>query len=221
MAKSSKGVQICVVKSGATGTALAATAVTKANPAVVTVADVTGLVNGSLIKFAADSTGLETLDGKTFVIDNIDGTLNTFEVVGADTTADTGTFTAGTDFTVYGAAACQTLCFSEFSFNREEPSTIATGTYCKPQDSIASAATSAGTVSFAGYIDKSDAGYKMLIDAVEGDTTPEFDLKITFPENGYIIVPITFDSINWDIPLDGALGFSGTGTMKANPRHLF
>ena len=218
-ASSSKGVSICIIKDGATGTSMAATAATKASPAVVSVADTSTLADGDLVTFAADSTGLESLDGKTFPIKLVTGGTTDFEVVGTDTTNDAGTFAAGTDMTLFVKGDMQCMCFSEFSFNKEQPDQISTGTYCNPQDSIASAATSAGTVSFGGYIDTADPGYKMLLDLEAG--TSSVIVRITFPDNGYILVPISVDSITWDVPLEGALGFSGTGTMKENPRHLF
>ena len=218
-AKSSAGVTICVGKPRATGTTIAATAATKAKPAVLTVADVTGLKEGQLITLAADSTGLSEIDGKTFVIQNIDGTAQTFELAGSDTTGSAGTFTAGTAATYLADADMQCLCLSEFSFSPETPDTIAAGTYCNPQDSIASAATAAGTFSFAGFIDKTDLGYQFLLDEVGKQNTIMF--RIAFPNNGWIIVPGTLDTISWDVPLEGALGFSGSGTLKAAPRHVF
>ena len=219
MARSSKGVAICFVKSSATGTAETITALSKAKPPVATIGDTTGLKDGDLIKFAANSTGFTSLDGKTFPIKIVTPGTTDFQIVGADTTNETGTFTAGTAPTVTGSTDCQAMCFSEFSFNKEDPQQISTGTYCNPQDAISSAATSAGTVSFAGYIDVTDAGYQELLDLEVSGATVQ--VKISFPGNGYILVPITIDSITWDIPLDGALAFSGTGTMKENPRHLF
>ena len=216
MSSSSKGVSICVVKPGATGTTLAATAATKAKPAVITVAATTGLADGDVITLAADSTGLESIDGKTWVV-KVDANGTDFELVGSDTTNDVGTFSAGGSMTAYSKTDMECMCFSEFSFNREEPSVIATGTYCNPNDAIASAAVAAGSVSFAGYIDITDASYKLLLESEGKDMI----FRITFPNNGYIIVPVTIDSITWEIPLDGALSYSGTGTMKTNPRHLF
>jgi hypothetical protein len=220
-ASASSGVKICATKPGVTGTALAPTAASKAKPAVITVADTTGMFDGQLIKLAADSTGLSTLDGKTFVVEfatgDVPGTATTFKLIGSDSTGDTGTFTAGAAMTTWAKADMQCLCFSEFSFSPETPSQISTGTYCNPQDAIASAATAAGSVSFGGYIDIKDAGYAFLLDNMGKD----MDFIISFPNNGYITVPITLDTVSFDIPLDGALGFNGTGTLKASPRHVW
>jgi hypothetical protein len=141
-ASASSGVKICATKPGVTGTAMAATAASKAAPAVITVADTTGMYDGQLIKLAADSTGLSTLDGKTFVVEfaagDVPGTATTFKLLGSDSTADTGVFAAGADMTAWGKADMQCLCFSEFSFNPETPNQISTATYCNPQDAIAS-----------------------------------------------------------------------------------
>lgn len=218
-AKSSKGVSICITKGSATGTAMAATAATKAKPAVITVADVTGLEPGNLIKFAADSTGLESLDGKEFVIANIDDTANTFEVVGSDTTNDTGTFAAGDDMTLYLKDDMVCLCLSTLGFNPESPDSIGVGTFCDPSASLPSAVVSAGTLSYGGYVDIAAPDYQELLLA-EADAAERM-WRITLPENGYIIFPATIGSLTWQIPLEGAVAYEGQATLGSRPRHLF
>jgi hypothetical protein len=219
-AKSSKGITIEMTKGGATTTKLTATAATKAAPCVVSVADVTGLVEGQLVKLTSSATGLSEVDGKTFVIGSIDTTANTFTLVGSDTTASTGTFAAGTDgFEVYGTAAVVGLCLSSIGFNPESPQTISVGTYCSPSASIPGAATGAGSVDMAGYVDVTSADYKELL-AAEADGKQRI-VKIKLPDNGYITFPVVFSAMNWDLPLEGAVSWSASGTLGARAIHLF
>jgi hypothetical protein len=38
---------------------------------------------------------------------------------------------------------------------------------------------------------------------------------------GNIVLPFVVSSIIWDIPLDGAMAYSGTGTLTSNAVHNF
>jgi len=219
-AKSSKGIMIEMSKGGATTTKLTATAATKAAPCVITVADVTGLVEGQLVTLTSDATAFSEIDGKTFVIGKVDTTANTFELVGSDTTAAPGTFTGGTDgFEVYGTTAIVGLCLSSIGFNPESPQTVSVGTFCNPSASIPGAATGAGTVDMAGYVDTTADDYKELL-AAEADGKERI-VKIKLPDNGYIIFPVTFSAMNWDLPLEGAVSWSASGTLGSRAIHLF
>ena len=79
-ATSTKGVIIKMSRGDATPLSLTPTDVTKAKPAVVTVADTTGLVEGDLVKVPIAGTGLESIDDEMFPAMNITGT--TFEFDG-------------------------------------------------------------------------------------------------------------------------------------------
>ena len=217
-ASNSKGIEVLIATSAATGTSLTFTGVTKAAPAVVSVADVTALVEGEVIMLAADTTGMASLDGKYFVITNIDGTAKTFELAGTDTTADDA-FTAGTDAKVYLNTALQRLCLSSLTYNASEPEQIATGTFCDPQASISSIAGDAGTVEMTGFIDINDAGYKFIIDACKKETIAFMKEKL--PNNGWIVSNIKFSNTNWSTPLDGALGFTTTANLQTKPEHVW
>lgn len=217
-ASNSKNVRIYMTRSGATGVSMAATGASKADPAVITVADSTGILEGDIISFGSDSTGLPELDGKTLIVGEvIDGT--TFEVLGVDTTNSTGNFAAGSDFTVYSQADIFLACLSVLTFNPATPDTVSAGTFCDPSASVPNQVTAAGTVDIGGYIDVDDADYQQML--MLDDTGETVYVKIELPGNGYIVFSGIISGLNYDIPLDGALAWNATLTLSSKPRHVF
>ena len=216
-AKSTKGTKICIVKDGATGvTLVAATAVSKAAPTEITVANT--LKAGDLVYLAADSTGLSEIDGKWWVVGPAP-TATKFTLLGADTTGSTGTFTAGTAIKAYSDADMQCICLSGITFNRDTPDTISTATFCDTTSSIPGSSTSAGSVDFTGYVNIADADYKELLKLETSGADTAW--RVMLPGNGYIVFDAIVNQISIDIPLEGAVAYSGSATLKSAARHLF
>jgi hypothetical protein len=217
-AVSTKGLSVYLHKGGVAATELIPTAITKAKPAVVTVAAATGLTKGDVVKL--DTTGFKELDGKTFVIGTVDTTANTFELIGADTTASTGVLGANPKAHVYKAADQIKLCLSSIDFSTEQGGSVGVGTFCDPSASIATPPATAGSVTMAGYIDKADLGYGELLKAVEDGASRM--LQIVLPQDqGYIVAPLALSSLGWTTPLEGAIGFTASGSLSSKPVHLF
>lgn len=217
-AVSTKGLSVYLHKGGVAATELIPTAITKAKPAVVTVAAATGLTKGDVVKL--DTTGFKELDGKTFVIGTVDTTANTFELIGADTTASTGVLGANPKAHVYKAADQIKLCLSSIDFSTEQGGSVGVGTFCDPSASIATPPATAGSVTMAGYIDKADLGYGELLKAVEDGASRM--LQIVLPQDqGYIVAPLSLSSLGWTTPLEGAIGFTASGSLSSKPVHLF
>lgn len=218
-AKSSKGVKICIVKDGVTGTPVTTvTAVSKAAPAVLTVTGGTAKP-GDIIFLPAAATGFSEIDGKYWVAGPAT-TATSIDLVGSDTTAATATFTAGANPPVqYLATDMECLCLSSIGFNPGSPSTISTATFCNPTGSIASQVVEAGTVDFAGYVDVSTAEYKAL-DALYNSGNV-VTVRVELPGNGYILFSGTVSAFNLSVPIDGAISYSGSITLDAKPRHLY
>ena len=215
-ASTSKGVTIDMVKTSATGTALTITAVSKAKPVVVTAANT--LADGDIVVFPQGATGLSEIDGKRFIVDNASAT--NFELLGADTTASTGTFAAGTKKPMaYAATDLVRMCWSSLGFNPEAPQTISVGTFCDPSAQIASTVVGAGTVDFGGYVDVSAADYIAMVMAEADGGAHEF--RIALPGNGYIAFNASVSSLSIDVPLEGAVAYAGTLTLMSKPVHLF
>jgi hypothetical protein len=219
MAKSTAGTEFCVVKDGATtGVSVTPTGASKAAPCEISTASTGTLKNGDLIWIPAAGTGLSEVDGKWWVITNLVAD-TTFDLLGSDTTASTGTFAAGVGIKGHGDADMECLCLSSISFNRDQPDTISTATFCDTTSSIPGSATSAGSIDFGGYVDITDTDYKALL-ALEASGA-ETAFRVMLPNNGYIVFPATINQITVDIPLEGAVAYSGSATLKSAARHLF
>ena len=213
-ASNSKGVVVSIVKQSAIGTTAEATAASLANPSVISTVD--SVAVGDIAVFPSD-TGLLELNNKYFIADTIvAGT--SFAALGANTTNSVGTFVES-DVTIYAESDMQILCLSVLTFNPETPASISTGTYCDPATSIASAAVAAGTVDIGGYVDIASSDYQELL--AWSTLNQERFMKIYMPDNGWILMKLTLDSFNWEIPLDGAISYSGSATLASLPRHLF
>ena len=215
-AVATKGLAIYLHKGGVAPVELVPTAISSAKPAVVTVAATTGVTAGDVVKM--ETTGFKELDGKTFVVGTVTST--TLELLGSDTTATTGTIGGSPKAHVYAAKDQIKLCLSSIDFSTEAGGSVSVGTFCDPSASIATPATTAGTVTMNGYIDKADLGYDELLKAVEDGVARM--LEIVLPQSqGYIVAPVTLSSIGWQTPLEGAIGFTASGTLGSKPVHLF
>ena len=219
MAKSTAGTKICVVKDGATtGVSVTPTGASKAAPCEITTASTGTLKNGDLIWIPAAGTGLSEVDGKFWIVTNLVADTS-FDLLGSDTTASTGTFAAGTGIVGHGDTDMQCLCLSSISFNRDQPDTISTATFCDTTSSIPGSATSAGSVDFGGYVDVTDADYVELLKLEKSGKDTAF--RVTLPNNGYIVFDAIINQVTVDIPLEGAVAYSGSATLKSAARHLF
>lgn len=216
-AKSTKGVQICVVKGGATGVNLGdITALTAAKPAVATFADTTGVLVGDVVAIPAGSTGT-SLDGKSWIIGTITATSITF--LGSNTTGEIFTAASTVDVIGHASTDMECLCLASLAFNAEAAQTVSVATFCDPTASIPGAVVGAGTLDFTGFVDVTTTEYAELL-AMESDGKAR-TWRITLPGNGYIVFPGTLATFGWDIPLDGAVGYTGTIALGSKPRHLF
>ena len=218
-AKSSKGVEICITPAAAsaanniTPTSIAAVAATTTARAGVKVEAPTLPAVGDVVHFK--DVGFASLNNKSFVVTAVsaaDFTIGNL-VLGA------GALSLTPVIEHYLASEMTCLCLSEFAIATDTPGTISTATYCDPTASIPASATAAGTVNFSGFVDVASKDYAALLDAVE-DGKPR-NLRVKFPENGFLIMPITFSSLAWTIPLDGALGFSGSGSLGSKAVHVW
>jgi hypothetical protein len=164
-------------------------------------------------------TGFAEIDNKVFPIGAVNG--DQITLLGSDTSKSMGTLNVvDGKLQIWNGAGLVRLCLTGFTFNPETPGTNNVGTYCNPSATLPSVATSAGTATLSGWIDKDNLGYQELVDAA--DDAVERIFSIVLPQDqGEIVAPITFSSMTWDIPLDGGMAFTATGALGANPRHLF
>lgn len=214
-AKSSKGVIIALsgpVDTAGSYTSATITAISDTAPTIITATNTAKV--GDLVTI--NGTTAKELDGKTFVAGpNTSST--EIELIGADTvgvtppSVFTGTAKVFTEFT--------NLCLNALAINAETPGTVSVGTYCDPTASIPSVVVQAGTLTFGGYVDVTSEDYPALLEATDDGLTRL--IRIELPANGYIVAPIIVSQITWELPLDGAISFTGTATLGSKPAHRF
>ena len=214
---SAKGVEIYMSKAEATPLEVVPTAISSASPSVVSLASTTGIQEGDVVKVSG--TDFNELDGKMFVVGTIvDDT--SIELVGSDTTGSTATLGSDPKLHVYVSDDVVKLCLASITINSETPSTISTATFCDPSASIPSATTQAGTIALTGWIDPNCEDYQEILKAEEDGLKRVF--YIALPNDmGTIVCEGTMSTIAFDIPIDGALGFSTTLVLSSKPVHLF
>jgi hypothetical protein len=203
-------------KAAVTPTELAVTAITKAKPPICTVSSSTGMVAGEFVTMSG--TGFVELDGKTFIMGAITGT--TFAIQSQDLTASSGVFTpASAKANYYKAADMVLLCLATLTPNVSEPGTVSTATFCDPTTSIPSAVNEAGTLTLTGFVDITSPDYQQILLA-EADALQRA-LRVTLPSNGYLACPMTISTITWDLPTDGAIGYTVNAVMGSKMKHVF
>lgn len=174
------------------------------------------LAVGQIVR--VNNSGFAALDGKLFTIGAVGA--GNFSLVGADTTLSPGNMSGDAEVEIYDSTDLVRLCLTTFAFNPETPGTVAVGTYCNPSATLPAVATSAGTATLGGWIDKDDLGYRELVLAAQD--TVERIFSIVLPQTqGEIIAPITFSQLAWEIPLDGGMAFTANGALGSAPVHLF
>lgn len=174
---------------------------------------------GQIVTFR--DTGLAELDDRFFSLKEVGNPAGTITLLGADTSASTGTFNPATaEMDVYDTANMVSACLNNFAFNLETPGTIAAGTYCNPSATLPSAATSPGTATLGGWIDIADPAYVELLKAVDDGEDRVFSILLPKGQ-GEIVAPMYFTGITWDIPLEGGMAFTANATLQAKPKHLF
>lgn len=212
---STKGLKIWMEKATASALMLEPTAITKAKPAVVTVASSTGVAPGDPI--AVSGTGFAELDGQSFVAGAV--TATTIELVGSDTTLSTGTLGADPELSIIPVGDMCELCLAGIDLGDNAPTAISVATFCNPTASVPGN-PAAATVGFTGYVDAEDPCYSELLQAVE-DGLPR-TIKVDLPGgNGYFLMEVIIGSVGYTIPIEGAVGFTFTGTQSTSLRHIF
>lgn len=198
------------------------TAATKAEPAVLTVANT--LKAGDIVR--VEQTGLSELDGKAFEVES--ATATEITLLNADTTSSVGTFNA-TNAKAYfytHAAGMVETCFSSFDVQREAAATIAAATFCGT-DSLAGQ-PGGTTINVAGFDDPESDGLKELIRAYY-DGLPRV-LEYIYPASAsssgksyrMIFPSVTVSGFNGPTATpDGAAGFTATLVANGDPTITF
>lgn len=209
---STKGLNIWMTKKGVTPTSLTPTAISKAKPAEVTVANT--LTDGQLVYVSG--TGFPEIDGKTWVVSG--ATSTKFSLQGSDTTGSAGTLGTTPKVDAYATSDVVKLCLAGIDIAPGSSNTISIGTFCDPAASLPGNPTP-GSVTLSGYVDTASTGYAELLEA-ESDGTARH-IKIDIPSNGFLLADIVIGSVSFDVPLEGAVGYSFSASLSSSMRHVW
>lgn len=172
--------------------------------------------------------GYNFLDGSWFAVES-GATSTAFDTIGI---AGYGlpAYPAGTKFDIalYKPADFFELCLSSIDISRGTASTIATPTFCNRGQSISSVAVDKGTVSFGGYVDVNSETYKELAAALASDeektivvlTDTTVATSYSNGAQGVIVVGVKLTSIDFDLPLDGAIAFNAEAKITRRVQYV-
>jgi len=208
-AVSTKGLDVWLYKADAVPVEVVPTAISLASPAVVTVAATTGITAGDVVH--VNTVGFPELDNKSFVVGEVDGVGFTFELIGSNTTGSTGVLSATPTITVYPSSDRVKICLSQMDIAAPSANDISTNTFC--EDGSVAGRSTPGTIALAGYLDENDTGLDELTLADE-DGLPRY-FEVVLPGTlGYLIGKVTISGFSVTTPLDGAVGWTATGTQN-------
>ena len=210
-----KGVEMFLYKNGGTPLALVPTGISKSKPAVVSVADTTGVIAGSPVVLT--DTGYPELDGKLLVVGSVDGGANTFEVLGSDTTNSTATLGVSPKATVSINADRVKLCLSSIDIAAPSVNQIDVSTFCA-EATMAGRATP-GQISMGGFVEKDSAAFAELV--LADDDGAERNFLVVLPSgNGYLEGAITLAGLGYEVPLEGAVSFTISGSQTKKIKYV-
>ena len=139
-----------------------------------------------------------------------------------------GGYTGGstpTKAVVYGENDWIKLCLSELTINSNDPNTVSVATYCNPQAVMESAVQEAGTFGFGGYMSTCDADYPELyrLCAEQAEVVIKIDLGNNGDcQQGWLIAEgVCSSNMSWNLPLDGAIEYSGSVLLQNKFRHFW
>lgn len=210
-AYNTKGTKIKVIPKSAAATTVVPTAISNAKPAVVSIPDVSGITEGDLVKVG--SVGFEELNNQLFMVGTVDGTGNTFELMGSDTSATAGSLAASPSIDVYSASDAIIVCLSELTFGAASTNNIGVGTFCDPSATLPGL-TTLGDITCGGYVDKMDAGLAELI-AADSDGENRIIFVEMASQQGYLVGEVAFSGLSYTVPIEGGYAYSVTGTQTS------
>lgn len=192
----------------ASGTALVITAVSKANPGVVTYTG-TDPANGNIGQIDAVA-GMVELNGRAYKVQNVNVGAKTFELAGVDTTNYT-TYVSGGTFTPKTMTTVGNI--KDFQINQDKPAEINVTNLASTRKEFRIGLAGSWTASCSIDVDTSDAGQAELTKAQNDGLSRVFTLTLSsgkvFAGVGYVM---SFDaSGSPDAVVGGKLEIRGTG----------
>jgi hypothetical protein len=196
-------------------TSAAISAITQGNPTGFSATLAGSVVTGDVV--VCSGTGWKSVDGVSILSDYNSGT---GKLLGSNSSLETGSAPSAGTIMHYGADDMTKLCPSEITDNTNTPATVGVGTFCDPEAVIASPVTEAGAVSLSGYVDICTYDYQALYEAYEMKDQRYMKIDLG-AAGGWLVMPVTALSMNWSIPLEGAVGYTIEFAKGSATKHAF
>lgn len=190
----------------ATGTIASAT---RAQPTTVSFSDVTKLANGDPISVLG--TGWASLDGRSWVIQNLNREAKTATLAGTDTSRETADARVG----AYRLNAFADVCAVSYQITENPAADIDTTTLCDDERTTLVGFRDPGSLTFDFFIDPSDPDYLALRQARDDGEKRMFQIIY---RNGVVrTLPVIVQSINESGGVDQAVQGSVTAKITTAP----
>ncbi|MEX3903374.1 phage tail tube protein [Paraburkholderia sp. BR14312] len=181
------------------------TSVSKSEPAAIIVNDVAGLRNGAAIYVIG--TGFASIDGRSWVVRNIDVNTRSAVLANTDTARETG------EVSTTGAWVLRSysdLCVVSYARNENVAAEIDVTTICSEEKEYLVGFSDPGTVTFEFFIDPTDPDY-LALRAARADARERM-LEIHYRNGAVRTMPVIVQSINETGGVDQAV--QGSATLK-------
>jgi hypothetical protein len=196
---------------GALPAGVAITSVSVAAPPLVTVPATAAFLDLDLAKPVG--TGRVDLDGKYFQIDVVTGT--TLELEGAAAGAAVGAL--GTLQVLQMDSTFKKACQSTVTLNGQDPDSVDLSDMCDSSTKLGD--PKPPTVSFTGFVNSEDDGFKNLIRASLESPKTERVLLLLYPDGEYVCGPAEIGAISVSAARGQGLSYSGTATFTEVPTY--
>lgn len=193
------------------------TAITKANPAVCTVAAST-IIPGEVIW--VEGTGFPELDNAYFIAGD-ETTATSVVLIGSNTTGSTGTLKATTAelHPFVENVDCYLLCPAQFSYDAGTAQNVAVATFCTPAATIPGTPTD-GTATFSGYTDPTSAAYRQMMQATRDQNSRTIIIRVP-GDTGAVVLEGIVTGYTEDYTIGNAISFTTTMALTRASRQLW
>lgn len=190
---------------------VAITSISTASPPVVTVASTASFADLDMVLI--EGTGRADLDGKWFAADVQSGT--TFALTGAAAGAAVGA--VGTYKVLEITDDLIKACESTVTLNGQDPDSVDLSDMCDASTKFGD--PKPPTVSFTGFVNSEEEGFKSIIRASLESPKSERVLMILYPDGEYVIGEAEVGSISVSAARGQGLSYSGVATFTEVPTY--
>lgn len=200
-----------LLATSAAKTELVPTAISAAAPAVVTVADASGVTAGDYVKIT--DTGFPEIDGKSWAVGAVDGGANTFELVGSNTTGTSGSLAASPKASITPQANMTQVCIESITLDAPSVANIDLSDFC--EEKTLPGAVTLGGFSFRCWVDDRENRKAQLAALEQAETDQlEREMLIVMPNNkGFLTGVVSVASVSPGVERRSAYDFTVQGTQ--------